>query len=155
MKNADIDSLRKAKNYCLLLLKFRARSEKEIIGRLKKKNYDEKVILETCRMLKAGGLVDDNRFAAEWLDYRLKNGFGIRRIKQELTLKGIDAGLIENNIAGIKDYAEEEIIDKLIKSRINRLNKIDAQTTRRRIYGFLLRRGFSPGKIIDALEQVE
>jgi len=51
--------LQKAKDYAFLLLKFRLRSEKEFVFRLKKKKFDEKTIKQALAFLKKEGLLDE------------------------------------------------------------------------------------------------
>lgn len=146
------EPLQKAKNYSFLLLKFRLRSEKEIYTRLKKKKFNEETIKETITFLKDKGFIDDNIFAREWIASRIKRPLGLRRIKEELKLKGIDKENIDNCINEIKtDYSETEIVKKIAQEKLNKLKDIDTCKAKRRVYAYLLRRGFSPEVIIDTL----
>lgn len=137
-----------------MLLKFRLRSEKEIRVRLKKKKFDQKIIEETVAFLKDQDFINDNYFAKAWLESRLKRPLGLRRIKEELRQKGIDKEIINSQISEIKkDYSEEEIVAEIAKARFNRLKNIEPQKAKRRLYAYLLRRGFSPEIVIDVLNQ--
>lgn len=149
------DSFGKARDYAFLLLKFRLRSEKEIRERLIRKKFDIAVINEVVKFLKARNFIDDNVFAKTWIESRLKKPLGIRRLKQELNAKGIDSSIIEENAQELtKDYSEAEIVERIAKGRLNRLKKIEPQKAKMRLYGWLLRRGFSPEIISDCLSQV-
>lgn len=155
MSGKDIDILQKAKNYCFLLLKFRARSEKEIYDRLKRKNFDERIILAACKSLKDSGFIDDNAFSKTWIGWRLKKPFGFRRIRQELKLKGIEDNLIESNIAQISgNYSEEETVLNLAKQRLNKLSGKDSDKAKKNLYGYLLRRGFATDTVINVINQL-
>ncbi len=155
MKYNNIELLQKAKSYAFLLLKFRLRSEKEIYARLKKKKFAEGVIKEAVLFLKAKGFIDDELFAKAWIESRLKKPLGLRRIRRELNLKGIDKEIIESRISAVKDsYAEENIVTQVAQERFNRLKGLDPDKSKRRVYAYLLRRGFSLEAVIDAISHL-
>lgn len=148
----NIDPLQKAKNYAFLLLKFRLRSESELCQRLKRKGFADEVIKKILSFLKDKCFIDDNYFAKAWIESRIKKPLGLRRLKQELRIKGINKDIIEKTIGEIKEnYNEEEVVKGIIKKRLVKLKNIDPQKARARIYAYLLRRGFSPAIVIDAL----
>ncbi|MDP2937666.1 MAG: regulatory protein RecX [Candidatus Omnitrophota bacterium] len=156
MNSKNIDLLQKAKNYAFLLLKFRLRSENELRQRLEKKKFNTQIIERTLSFLKDKGFIDDKYFAKIWTESRVKRPLGTRRLKQELIIKGIDKAIIDSQINEIKkDYPEEEIVASIAKDRLNKLKGYDPQKARRRVYAYLLRRGFSPEVVIDALTHEE
>lgn len=146
------EALQKARDYAFLLLKFRLRSEKELCQRLKKKRFDEEIIRDTVSFLKDKGFIDDDLFAKAWIESRIKKPLGLRKIRQELNLKGMDKEIIDTQISEIKkNYPEEDLVKKIAKVRLGKLKDIEPASARRRVYAYLLRRGFSPEIIIDAL----
>ncbi len=139
-----------------MLLKFRLRSENEIRQRLKKKKFDADVIESILSFLKDKGFIDDNYFAKTWIESRIKKPLGIRRLRAELNLKGINKAIIDTQINEIKkSYSEEDIVGGIAKDRLNKLKGIDPQKAKKRVYAYLLRRGFSPEVVIDVLNQIE
>jgi regulatory protein len=155
VNNKNRDSLEKAKNYAFLLLKFRLRSENEIRQRLKKKKFDTQIIENVVSFLKDKGFINDNYFAKTWVESRIKKPLGLRRLKEELKIKGIDKEIIEERINEIKkNYPEEEIIARIARERLKRIKDIDPQKAKKRIYAYLLRRGFSPDIILDVVGQL-
>lgn len=145
-------SLQKAREYVFLLLKFRQRSSKEIYLRLKKKKFEEQVIKQTIDFLRGKGFIDDRVFAKAWISSRLKKSLGLRRIRQELDLKGIDKEIIDSQIGAIRgEYSEEAIVAEIARERLSRLKGVQPDIARRRLYAYLLRRGFSPEIVIDTL----
>ncbi|MFH0856008.1 MAG: regulatory protein RecX [Candidatus Omnitrophota bacterium] len=152
--NKRTESFNKARDYAFFLLKFRLRSENELIRRLKLKKIPEETIKEVVSFLKEKRFIDDNVFAKAWVSSRLKKPLGLRRIKQELMQKGLDKETIEAQIAGVKDYSEGQTVLALARERLSRLKGSDQVTSKRRVYAFLLRRGFSPEVVIDALNQL-
>jgi regulatory protein len=155
VNNKNRDSLEKAKNYAFLLLKFRLRSENEIRQRLKKKKFDTQIIENVVSFLKEKDFINDNYFAKAWVESRIKKPLGLRRLKEELKIKGIDKEIIEERINEIKkNYPEEEIIARIARERLKRIKDIDPQKAKKRIYAYLLRRGFSPDIILDVVSQL-
>jgi len=154
-KKRDSQALLKARNYAFLLLKFRLRSEKEMRERLKRKNFDQGIIKETLSFLKSKSFIDDSIFAREWIEARLKKPLGILRLRQELGLKGIDEKIIDSALLQIKeDYSEQVIVKALALARLAKLKDLEPNKAKQRIYGYLLRRGFSPEVVIDTIKQL-
>ena len=150
-----MDLLQKSKNYAFLLLKFRLRSENEIRQRLKKKKFTTDVIESTVSFLKDKRFIDDNYFAKTWVESRIKRPLGIRRLSTELRIKGIDKSIIDTQINEIKkNYSEEGLVREIAINRLSKLKDIDPQKAKKRVYAYLLRRGFSPEIVIDVLIQM-
>ena len=148
------ESFAKARDYAFFLLKFRLRSENELLERLLRKKFPEEAAKEAVAFLKEKRFIDDNVFAKAWLNSRLKRPLGLRRIKQELRQKGIDKAVIETEIGKVKGYSEAETVLELAKERLGKLKTIEPVKAKRRVYEFLLRRGFSPEVVIDVLNQL-
>lgn len=148
-------SFQKARKYSFLLLKFRERSQREIIERLRSKKFDAKVITETVFWLKEKNFINDNLFAKSWIESRLEKNFALRKIAQELRLKGIDSKIIEEEInkASI-DYSETEEVRKVALKLFNNLKGIEAKKAKGRLFSALIRRGFSPEIITEIIEQI-
>ncbi|MCX5696540.1 MAG: regulatory protein RecX [Candidatus Omnitrophica bacterium] len=144
-----------AREYAFLLLKFRSRSAQELRQRLEKKKFTPQAVEETIGFLKEKKFIDDLSFARAWVTERLKKPFGLRRIELELRQKGISAPVIEESLKAAQDgYIEEEIVRGVAKERFSRLEGIEPQKARRRLYGYLVRRGFSPEIIVGVLENL-
>lgn len=153
MSTKYAESPEKARNYAFLLLKFRLRSENEIRQRLKKKKFQPRIIEETIAFLKERRFIDDSSFARAWISSRLKKPLGMRRLREELRVKGISREIIENNIEEAKkSYCEEDTVKKIIREKWSKLKGIDPLKAKRRIYSYLLRRGFFPQTIMESLE---
>ncbi len=149
---AKSDNIQAAKQYAFLLLKFRLRSKNELLARLKQKGFAENIAKDTVDFLKDKEFIDDRVFARGWVASRLKRPFGLRRIKQELAQKGLDKEIIENSLnQAKKDYNENQIVSQLAKQRFLRLKNIEPLRAKARVYGYLLRRGFSPDVIRETI----
>lgn len=145
----------KARAYAFLLLKFRPRSEHELALRLTRKKFAPSIIAETLRFLKEKNFADDEVFARAWVNSRLLKNFGARRIEQELRLKGVPEPIINTQIKTVlADRPEEAVIEKLAKTRLSRIREEDPRKAKRKVYAYLVRRGFSPSAVIDVLESL-
>jgi regulatory protein len=144
----------KAKEVALNLLSYRSRSEKEISDRLKKKRFSRENIDGVIEDLKRVNLLDDYEFACSWIKDRMKNRpRGLTLLRQELIKKGIRKEIIDK--ASDEFYPEDqevEIASELIKRREKRYRGLDKKIARKRMSGFLLRRGFSYEVVREVLD---
>ena len=144
-----------AKDSAFRLLKVRVRSVKEMRDRLKSKGYDPAVIEATVDFLRGTRFLDDELFARLWVSSRVKKPFGFRRIRQELRLKGIDPRLVENAIAGAQaEFCEQKAMEKIARQKAKTLAALPRPKARARLYGLLVRRGFSSQAVADVLDLV-
>ncbi|MCX5706216.1 MAG: regulatory protein RecX [Candidatus Omnitrophica bacterium] len=144
-----------AREYAFLLLKFRLRSEEEIALRLRQKKFSEEVIRETICFLKDKNFIDDSVFAKAWVNSRLKRPLGLRRIQEELRQKGIDKKIIEDQIFEVKkDYPEDKIVARIAGERLSKLKKVEPICAKRRVYSYLIRRGFSADLVLETVNKL-
>jgi regulatory protein len=147
------ERFRKAQTVVDRLLKFRLRSEQELREKLSRTGFPESTITQTIQHFRDLKLVDDRLFARQWISSRLKKPFGLARIRLELKKKGIDPDLIEQALSeATENYDELEIVTALAKHRASKYPKTDPEKIPQRVYGYLLRRGFSMGNIIKAVK---
>ena len=143
------------KEYAFLLLKYRLRSESELYQRLKKKKFPDEEIKDLLSFLKDKKFIDDKVFVKSWINSRLGRSFGLKRISQELKIKGVPKDLLEESIEQAKKgYCESRVIEELARSRLARLKDVESDKARNRTYAYLLRRGFSPEIVIDTLNKI-
>lgn len=141
-------------SYAFRLLKYRDRSEKEIEKRLSEKKYSKDLIQAVVSDLKATHYIDDKKFAKQWTNFRLKCTFSLNRISLELRRKGIAEDIISEILESArKSHIESDILLELATKRIEELlrGEKDKIKVKRRVYDFLLRRGFYSSDIMDVL----
>jgi regulatory protein len=133
------------KEYLLRLLSRRIYSRYEISRKLNNKGYPEKIIADLIFWLENNNYINDELFAEMWAQFRLQNKpIGRYKLNQELRIKGIKQDIIQKVMD--KTYKEiDELIlarnlieEKIVSSEIKNI-RIDPK----KIYNFLLRRGFS------------
>lgn len=151
----DREEFSRAKSYAFRLLKIRPRSQKELLARLKQKNFSADVIDKLLEELKEDGKINDIDFARRWVSERIKKPLGASRLIFELKQKGIDKEIIESVINEAKrEYPENETIGALLKEKFAKfLNKPIDDKVRRKIQAFLAYRGFSAELISEILEK--
>jgi len=141
-----------AKNYCLRLMKFRLRSEKEIREKLRQKDYDSEIIDAVVVFLKKAKLLNDVLFAKLWVESRIKRFLGLSRLAYELKEKGIDKSVVDEALQRAREnYDEKAAVLEIIRHKLGKMKNIPPEKVKSRLYGFLLRRGFPKNIVIETL----
>ena len=137
------DGVIRAREAALRLLNTRMRSRKELAQRLSQKGYSDEVVEQVLDVLLRTGVVDDDQFARAWVTDRLRlRPAGMGLLRSELRRKGISDEIITRILDEHKDDDETERAWMLLSKRKTRYTGIDPQVARRRMMGFLARRGF-------------
>jgi regulatory protein len=147
----------KLRNYVFLLLKYRSRSEKEIREKLTTKKNPPEIIDKVIADLKKIGLIDDRKFALDWLNFRLKAAFGIKKVIFELKQKGIDKDIINELIKRAeKENLSSGILQSLAEKKFRMLGKrhMDKFKIKQKLFNYLMRRGFSPADTLGCLDKL-
>lgn len=150
------DPFSKALSYAYRLLAIRERTEKEIKTRLNEKGYEKGCIEEVVQYLKDKKLLDDDRFAKEWIKKRsIFSPKGAFAIRDELLKKGIEENIIDSAFKDEKvGYNEYAVCKALADKRIGSLKKLKKIEQKKSIYGYLARRGFSFDVINDIIDDL-
>jgi regulatory protein len=137
--------LTRAKNAAYRLLTYRPRSRAEIEAKLHDKEFNDAIIGAVVADLARLGYVNDLQFAHDWTRSRIRlRGFGRRRIGLELKNKGIGQEMIREVFAEVfSEETESETAKRVVEKRLNTMKALDRESRRRRLSGFLERKGFS------------
>lgn len=130
----------------LRFLALREHSEAEIVRKLKGKKFPEEEIREAVSRLKGLGYLDDLRFARLFAESALRGGrFVGNRLFQELKLRGVPEGVARQVAQELaEEYPVEDTLCALIARRFSGFDPETAtDKERRRVVGYLIRRGFS------------
>jgi regulatory protein len=149
-KDADGATLRAI---LLRLLARRDHSYQELVNKLTVRGYTAAMIYKLLDAFKEKGMVDDARFAAQYVSARFHRGFGIKRIINELKLRGIDEAIIAEHtkIADNDCLAEmQRLLAKRMKNKSMQEVKQKAKLIR-----FFLNRGFTKTQIFTLLGSIE
>lgn len=141
------------------MLEARARSVTELRRLLITKGEPADDVDATIERLRASGLLDDANYARELTRSKaLGAGLSRRRIQQELTKRGVARELSSDAIDEVfeqESIDEGESIERAARKKLRTLMKLDAPTRRRRLYGFLARRGFDSDDIARVLRALD
>jgi regulatory protein len=121
-------------------LGYRPRSQAEVEAYLARRRSSPAATQSVITRLTAAGLVDDDAFARYWVENRESfRPRGRRALRFELRRKGVADAVVESAMSEID---ERESAYRAAQNRAKRLSSLDYQVFRRRLGGFLQRRGF-------------
>lgn len=141
------------------LLGHRARSTRELKRRLKEKGEPSEAAIDAViARLERAGLVNDADFARQVARSKVVGqGASKRRARQELFKRGVGRDVADEAIAQVyEDESVEpmELAERAARKRLKSLAGLDSATRRRRLYGFLARRGYESDEIRSAMDAV-
>jgi regulatory protein len=151
------DEAWRAREAALRLLSYRPRTELELRRRLQRQGFPSEVAEWCVEELSARGLVDDAGFAESFTRDRVRlNPRGRRRVVQELRGKGVDA---ETAAAAVDEVLRTEEVEELDLARdaARRWRARPGEETaraRRRLTGFLARRGFGGETVLRVVDEL-
>lgn len=152
MKNRD--EAAEAISYSYRLLAIRPRSEKEVRDRLVRKRFSSRAVSGAISVLKEKSLIDDLKFARLWVESRMnRNPRGTRLLKKELRTKGVAWPAIEQVLADTK-ADDAPLAQALAEAKLPGLKALPLPAAKRKLFGFLARRGFDYSTIQGVIEQV-
>ena len=120
------------------------RSVRELQDRLAASGYSEEEAADAVRYVQSFGYLDDSRFAAN-LIRRSLNSKSRQKIFSELYAKGIDPEISRaawEEVSEEEGYNEERLIRQALRKKCPEGLPADP-AEKKKIYGFLARKGFS------------
>ena len=136
----------------------RARSAKELERWLANKKQPREFIAPTIEKLTELGFLNDAEFAKQFARSRaVGRGMSKRRIQAELARRGVSRELADIALAEVID--EEQIdesaqIQAIAAKKMRSLSKLAPDVQRRRLYGFLARKGYSPDLVMSTVRSL-
>lgn len=135
------DAREKGFQQALTYLSYRVRSEAEVRQNLRKHKIDDEVQKDIIDRLRANEMVDDVRFAQIWVENRSDLRPRSRRmLAYELRQRGVDQEIIEQTLVGVDDG---KLAYQAALKHARKLRKLEWDGFRKKMYGFLSRRGFN------------
>jgi regulatory protein len=147
----------KAYDAAVRLLAVRGRSVQEIVGRLRRKGLRPDAVEHAVGRLESKGLLDDAAFAREFARSLAGRGYGGARMLADLSAKGVARLVAERAVADVgadDEQARREKLLALARKRAGRLHGLDRAVARRRLVGYLARRGYAGGEVSDVVKAV-
>lgn len=144
-RTRTLETVRKARTYALRLLEMRDRTTWELSRKMRSKGFVEGVVLEVLEEMKSFGYLNDAKYARHFAEtHAAYQKFGPIRIRIELERRGIPRELAIDAVRqAFEETGESETALGLAREWIARRKSPDEPASKRRLYGFLARRGFS------------
>ena len=147
IRNLLMDSeFGKARDYALGVLSRKMITSSDLLGKLKEKGYAEIIAVEVIEELTSLGYIDDESYAATYLEYCREKMWGKKKIRFEMKQKGLGDELIEN---ALMSYDEGDLISEmaeLIKQKYPHDDLSDMKT-KAKITRYFASRGFDFSQI--------
>ena len=129
--------------YAVRLLTVGKRSSSELSTRLAEKGYSGETVQQVIEILKTQGILNDQRLIRETVQWAVQaKRYGRRRISLELKKRKVNAGEIEKALMEYPKNVEQETARMLAEERWLKLKKVEPQKRKKRVYDFLINRGF-------------
>ena len=168
------DEVMRAKNYALRLLreekdntaidasetsrpagKPKIYTKHEMEQRLERDGFSAKSIETVIEELIHSGHIRDRKYAENWIVRRQKtNPRGKVLLKNELVDKGIDRETAEQVVANVELKDEMKVALQIAQKRAKQYERLPIHVAKRRLHGFLARRGFDSETVRRVLDQI-
>ena len=146
------DATRKA----MRLLEHMDRTEKGLRDKLRQSGFSPDAVDAALAYVQSYGYIDDSRYARTYVAYRMDSK-SRQKIIQELIGKGVDK---ETAVAAWEEEAalnspdERTLLIRTVEKKYAPGTELDEKEMRR-LYGYLVRRGFQFSDISSVLEEME
>ena len=150
------EELSNAKKYVYTILARRMYSSSEIRKKLKEQGYTDEIIDNVISMMEGYGYLNDKTFAEEWIRSRIQNNpKGKIVLKRELAQKGIEGDIIEEVFNQSFDESQQsEIALDMARRKSRSYRNDDPISARRKLQGYLIRRGFDFETVRNVVDKV-
>jgi regulatory protein len=147
-------SKKSAMNFALARLARRAHSQGELVAKMERAGYPTSQITATLAKLKAWRYVDDRSFAGAFArSHADRKRWGPARVARALRERGLSEQNIDGALREAFPDGENRVLDEaLARFRRNDRHCGNTEQKKARAYRHLLARGFSPGAIMQALD---
>ena len=130
-------------------------TKSEMAGQLEREGFSSDAIETSIAELIRSGHIRDRKYAENWIARRQKsNPRGKTLLKRELIDKGIDRETAEQVIATVETADETKVALEIAQKRAKQYKRLPMHVAKRRLHGFLARRGFGSDIVRQVLEQI-
>jgi regulatory protein len=148
--SAEQQARRAARRSALLRLARRDQSTDELRRALARQGHAPDAVEDTLARLAQSRLLDDQAFAERFARRALDRGLGGKRIAVALGTRGVSRDLVRVGLERARgDVPEAAVLDRVAQRYWQRHGRVDSQRRLRRLWAYLLRRGF-PAALVAA-----
>jgi regulatory protein len=132
-----------------------ARSSRDLARWLAQREHSPANITLTIQRLTELGLLNDAEFARSFARSRATaRGMSRRRIQAELAKRGVARELVDAAITEVmadESVDERAMVEGAAERKVRSLAKLEPDVQRRRLYGFLARKGYAPDLVRETV----
>lgn len=143
---------KRAKLRAMNLLQKRAYTEKQLADKLKEGGYPEEIAEIAMEYVKSFRYIDDLQYAMDYLNCYAERK-SIKKIEMDLMQKGISRAIWKQALVAWEEEGggqdEMTMIKELLQKK-HYSSEMDVKE-KRKIYGFLLRKGYSAEAVMEAM----
>ena len=130
-------------------------TKSEMERQLEREGFSADAIETSIAELIRSGHIRDRKYAENWIVRRQKsNPRGKTLLKHELVDRGIDKETAEQVIARVEVEDERKVALQIAQKRVKQYKRLPTHVAKRRLHGFLARRGFGSDIVRQVLEQI-
>jgi regulatory protein len=131
------------------------RSTKDLTRWLLDREYTPEDVAAAVEKLTARGLLNDAQFALLFTRSRMTNrGQSRLRVQLELAKRGIARDLVDaaiDEVMSDESFDERAMVETAAAKKFRSLSKLEPEVQKRRLYGFLARKGYPSTLVRDAV----
>ncbi len=133
-----------------------ARTEFEIRKYLKKKSYSDEEIFEAMSSLKNEGIIDDESYVQEFIEFSIKNRLlGPNAIRVRLARRGVASDIVSKWLSSrYPESRVSEVAEASAKKKLFDVRAISKQKQMEKVGRYLVSRGFPEGVIWETLDKL-
>ncbi|OGX06065.1 MAG: hypothetical protein A3G87_02450 [Omnitrophica bacterium RIFCSPLOWO2_12_FULL_50_11] len=129
--------------YAVRLLTASKKSSAELLNRLERKGYESNVAQQIVQKLKSQKVLHDQKLVQDTIQWAQETKhLGRNRLIQEFKKRGIERALIDEALKALPQAKERELAQNLAYERWGQLGKLDFKKRTKRVYNYLVSRGF-------------
>jgi regulatory protein len=155
---AEVTAFADTYNKALETLARGPRATKDLGRWLAQRDHSPDDISATLARLTERGLLNDAAYATMFARSRLTtHHMSRRRIAAELAKRGVERATADAAIAEVMDdeaIDERAMVRTAAEKKLRSLAKLEPDVQRRRLYGFLARKGYPPDLVRDAVKRL-
>jgi len=150
----EAPEISKALTQCHKVLADKFVTEHQLREKLVKAECEPEAIEEALERCRKAGLLDDRRYAGQWVESRARRGHGARRISQDLRQRGVDQVLIAEALETVTENGALDV--GAVDAARKKFARVDLDDAKARAKGlrWLMGRGFSSGQCYAAIAAV-
>ncbi|MBV9291273.1 MAG: regulatory protein RecX [Frankiales bacterium] len=151
-RDADPESVARA--IALRMLERQPRTRAELARGMARRGVPADAAAAVLDRFTEVGLIDDEAFAAAWVDSRhAGRGLGRRALSAELRRRGVDDSVVRETVATVSDEDEAAAARALVRRKLATMQRLPRETQLRRLVAMLARKGFGQGLAMQVVRE--